>query len=784
MALTGGVRTLAPAEHLIRLPDPDWALWRTVCVRGAGFPAAGVLRLADETWAAAADAWSPPRGSGAPPPAGLHAATERALERAATEIRRVLRTPRFREAVTWQNPGAVANFDEALAAAGRRVRAQRKNELKVASYWQRYTVKNDTIGYFGPVGWGRFVDGGERVSARPGPGLVRRREVFFEGWAMEALAETIAGDPRLRIWLPPRRLPFLHQEGEVVHRPFAPPVRLSAAEAAVLAACDGSQPARDVAALACRVPGSGLMAAAEVYRVLDALRGRGLLAWSLELPCRLRPEEELRRVLGRVRDDGARSWALGELATLEEARSAVAAAAGDPARLDAALAGLDRTFVRLTGREPSQGLGQTYAGRRLVYEDCRRDLDLDLGPGLLAALVEPLALVLAGARWVTHELARTYRQAFAEAYRAEARRRGSTVVDLAQFPFLSLLDIAGGRAQPVLDAAAERWASVLRVGPGRRAWRSSAELAPAVTEAFAAPGPGWPLARYQSPDLMIDAASVEAVRAGDLQLVLGEIHLAVNSILASCLVGQHPAPDELRSWVEADLGRPTVVPVIPKGWERMSTRTYPVLDSPRDLYLSLAADPGGHPASRNLPVSALVLEERDGALRVRTRDGALEFDLAEVFGLLFAGMLLNGFRFQPPGRHLPRIAVDRLVVCRESWTLPAAELAFSRTRDEASRLPAARAWARRQELPRFAFLRTPLEMKPVYVDFASPVYLGLFCKLVRAVLEREPEADITLTEMLPDPHHAWLPDGEGNRYTCELRMVAVDRLEPSPLQVR
>src|ERR1700752_1304757 len=32
-------------DHLVVLRDGEWALWRWVCVRGAGFPASAVLRL-------------------------------------------------------------------------------------------------------------------------------------------------------------------------------------------------------------------------------------------------------------------------------------------------------------------------------------------------------------------------------------------------------------------------------------------------------------------------------------------------------------------------------------------------------------------------------------------------------------------------------------------------------------------------------------------------------------------------------------------------------------------
>ena len=34
---------------------------------------------------------------------------------------------------------------------------------------------------------------------------------------------------------------------------------------------------------------------------------------------------------------------------------------------------------------------------------------------------------------------------------------------------------------------------------------------------------------------------------------------------------------------------------------------------------------------------------------------------------------------------------------------------------------------------------------------------------------------ITLSEMLPRPDQAWLPDAEGRHYTSEFRIVAVDR---------
>ena len=143
----------------------DWELWRDFAVRSAGFPVSGL------------DVFGPGDES------------ER-LSRAAQDAR-------FQEAVTWQNPAALANAVLKVASGSPTKPSQaRKREEIVASYWQRYCGKNDTIGFFGPLAWGRIEDDGLPLHARSG-GLVRSRHVHFEAWPVQALAETL--DPELRI---------------------------------------------------------------------------------------------------------------------------------------------------------------------------------------------------------------------------------------------------------------------------------------------------------------------------------------------------------------------------------------------------------------------------------------------------------------------------------------------------------------------------------------------------------------------------------------------------------
>jgi hypothetical protein len=78
-------------------------------------------------------------------------------------------------------------------------------------------------------------------------------------------------------------------------------------------------------------------------------------------------------------------------------------------------------------------------------------------------------------------------------------------------------------------------------------------------------------------------------------------------------------------------------------------------------------------------------------------------------------------------------------------------------------------------MPRFVFIKTPVEMKPCFVDFDSPIYIDLFLKLIRRTREQGPDDSlIDVTEMLPTPDQLWLQDRQGRRYTSEFRLVALD----------
>ena len=56
----------------------------------------------------------------------------------------------------------------------------------------------------------------------------------------------------------------------------------------------------------------------------------------------------------------------------------------------------------------------------------------------------------------------------------------------------------------------------------------------------------------------------------------------------------------------------------------------------------------------------------------------------------------------------------------------------------------------------------------------APLATELFAKAVRKAAGIGADAAIRVTEMFPQYDRLWLPDSQGNLYTCELRTVALD----------
>jgi hypothetical protein len=701
--------------------------------------------------------------------AALIAAYDEDARAVDTTVSAILADARVREAMLWQSPASL-QFARAALARHHGAKRQRASEL-VARIAQRLAVKNDTYSFFGPVGWAELGDGDGYVRQTTTPHVAASGRVFFEGWAIDALAERFDRDGLTR-WWPPRLATGAWVGSDGVYTPRSGPIALSDLEGRVVRASDGVRTPDDIAAL---VAGAASSPASidRVFDVLSHLATTGVLAWKVEIASQLQPEVDLERRLERIGDPAVRTSSMASLRSLVDARDRVAACDGDPDRLEPALESLNATFTRLTGRDATRRQGQTYAARGIVYHDCRRDGRVAFGRAFLDRLGPSLTVVLDAVRWLVGEVTLSANDLLRDCH-ARLRSDGAVVPAEPFFDAAKRTLLADGGRR--LFAEIERrfqaaWRDVLgeplSATPNEIRYDLPAVEARAA-RAFVPRADGWSLAHHLSPDVLIAADGPAAAARGDFTFVLGEIHCS-NTARWSLFAAQHPSPAELLAAVERDAGdRVSVVVQTPK--EVWLARMNPLLVPPSFWRYETGADMANGPACRSLPAGSLVAIDDGRVVRLRARDGSFECDALERFGPWLSPKTseVTG-RFRPEAAHLPRVVLGDLTIARESWRMTPADMPFLDDADRIRRFLAVTAWRQAHGLPRFVFYKPSHEPKPVYLDFDSPLYVDVFVRLLKQA--GRPAESVRLVEMLPRADQSWLVDASGRRYASELRLV-------------
>ena len=748
-----------------------WGLWRDAALASAGFPASRIAAICDEDLAAAADQFRADSSAGA---ARYEAAYARATERLSAAIWETALERRFREAVTWQAPALLATF-AGQAAAGKLTGSRgRMRQQAIARCLQRYCLSNETLSFFGPTGWAWVGQDSIGIDVTPGPGQLSRRTTYFHSWPIQVLAARIAERRDVLPWLTPRVAPSAVLDRQVLRLPFHEPITLSAGEARFLARCDGT---RAVFTLAGDPPEPGLL------ELLKRLGELGAVQMGLDIPVSTWPELELEERIRRIADPAVRARALAPLAELVAARDAVSGAAGDADRLHRATEALSEVFERLTGGPAVRRARAGCAGGSLVYEDTVRDVAVQIGTRLTDMLAPALCMLLDSATWLVNTVAARYLAVFRRLAGQAAAGNGTRGIPLLEMAVKAMPELflpAGGREPAIVAEVVaefqERWRRILAIPPGTRRHDAVSDvIAERVAREFATGPAMWSGARVHSVDIMIAASGEEAIARGDCRFVLNKLHLATNSLESRVFVAQHPEPGRLLAEAEADyLGR-RVYAIPKRNSPLVTSRLCPpsALLSPRYTYLCLGSESVAPPAqARVLPAVDLMVAPRGDGLVVRSGKEGLEYDFTEVLGEMLTALVSTAFQPLDTAGYRPRVSIDRTVIARESWAFSAAEASWVFIKDERRQYLLARKWRAERGLPERAFASVPAEGKPIAVDFRSPPLVGVFAGMVQRAARHG--GGFTLTEMLPDTDQLWLRDAAGDRYTAELKFVAVN----------
>lgn len=723
-----------------------WRLWPRFAVCGPGFPASGMLSLAPDGLAGAADALPAEAPlAGGPRWDAFVASFDTASVTTALTVREIADRPAFRTAVAWSDPALTPPVEDC--------------EDLAAHHWQRLATRSAG----GPIGWGGWDPSIKGVEVDQGVGLVASSEVSVAGWVVDVLARAVDSDPALRAWIPPRRVPFVRVSGSTVSVAGRPTRLVPPATRELLALCDGTRTVADLAeALSARRDRP--VGSPAVVTTLAEMVARRWIVWRLEVPAGPDAYRSLRAALDAVGDPATRATALSTVDVVERGLDRVVAAGRDAGALPVAVAALRTDLEGLTSG--TRGLPD----RPLVHLDRRRSATARVGTAVLGELA-PLALCLDAARWLAGRFASAIAGHVRHAYRRLLARDGS--VDLGSLWFECLPAPhreAVTEVERLQGELRERWAGIVAAPPGAsHVQLSSMDIAVKLGAAFAEPGPGWPGARYASPRLRVAATSVEAVERGEFSLVLDALPVATNTAGTALFLRQHPDPAELLDQTTVDFPGPRLLPMPARPYDR----DQPALVRPCDYQVALADHTVDPRRPRTVLGADVTVSEQDGRLAAVLPDGTV-FDLLDVFGEAMSARVADRFGVTGDDDHTPRVTIDRLTVARETWRIAPTRLTFAEEPSQARRFVLARRWRARTGLPRFVVVDSPAE--PVFtVDFDSPVSVNILAGCARRLAAEVPHGRLTVTEMLPTPDQAWLTDDAGNAYLSELRLIAVDQ---------
>jgi hypothetical protein len=426
------------------------------------------------------------------------------------------------------------------------------------------------------------------------------------------------------------------------------------------------------------------------------------------------------------------------------------------------------------GIDLSRSQGKMYVGRFPVYEDCGRNLQVNLGNLLADDLQQTMDPVIELHHWLTTTVAARLHGYYLDFWKT-LNQEGKTV-DFLQFYH--------GLQQQKLDLqVVEEVRRILR-----QSWEKlhdrhinanekcdeiklqPLELQQLLTELTEQEPRGAHFSnltlRVHSPDFMLAAQDEEAIAGGHYVWVIGEIHPAVHTLSQPVAQPFCPYNEAISQEVEELLNPATATLAdSPETYQR-SHIDWLEVDS---LYqVILPGCVGRVPPERCLPAGRGVVELTDGEgaqeiLYYRDRQTGFRQDLITVIPTelhrvcftLAADLLGYGMS--------ARVTCGRLILKRRSWDILPEELPTPGQPGEnlCSYLDW-RQWARQRDMPRHVFVKLRDEPKPIYVDFANPLSLDLLEHLCKS-----PQA-MRFSEMRPSPNELWLRDSRG-RYCSEFR---------------
>jgi hypothetical protein len=688
-----------------------------------------------------------------------------------------------REALFLSNPQSLDRVDALITTFTNshvKLNSRVRQKLRLAwNYLQRLCAKNDTSSFFGPITWGR-IDRQQhlplQISTTPGPWLAQRK-TFFEHWVLLSISRALCASEPLAPFIPMELSPGCHLQGDTLFYPINKNKPISGPALALLRSLQQAWPeGQSQQSLLSALSRQGY-SPKDCVGLINFFLEQGVVQYRLQVPPGQTsyPQPPLQQLYSQLASLDTstverQSW-LAMLDQLETQRQLFAT--GDLQIRQQALDNLTH-ILSSHGIDLTRSQGKMYVGRFPIYEDCGRNLQVNLGYLLADDLQQTMEPVIALHHWLTSAVAARLHGYYLDYWKTLSQ--GGKTVDFLQFYHgLQQQKLEQQVVEEVRQILGKSWENLRERHINSNEKCNEIMLQPQELQQLLDDlleqeprGKHFPslTLRVHSPDFMIAAQDVEAIAQGNYIWVIGEVHPAVHTL--SQPVAQPFCPyNKAISHEVNELLKPATARLAdtPETYQR-SHIDWLEVDS---LYqVILPGCVGRVPPERCLPAGRGVVELSDDEgmeeiLYYRDKQTGFRQDLITVIPTelhricftLAADLLGYGMS--------ARVTCGRLILKRRSWDiLPKERPTPGQPGENLCSYLDWRQWARQLGMPRHVFVKLSNEPKPIYVDFANPLSLDLLDNLCKS-----PQA-MRFSEMRPSPKELWLRDSRG-RYCSEFR---------------
>lgn len=680
------------------------------------------------------------------------------LANARLALARFFTDPLCAEAIFLSNPQSLDRVVALASSDMSRVDARARQRLRLAwSYLQRFCAKNDTNSFFGPIACGRLNPNLKEIlkvsKVDPKLGWLLSRHVYFEHWVVDRICLAITHDFELSKALPLQVNPSCDLEGGLLLHPVGKSRLLQPSEVEFIkAVLEGKSTART---LASQPESRRLLAAGIVRTILSVAPGAS------------EPMSLIRSHL--LNKPGAKAAAFSALTESLEASRAEYESTGLQGRqqlLREMVSALDAI-----GIDTHRSRGEMYVGRLPVYEDCGRNLQVEIGAEFAKKIEQGLEPVLQLFRTVAQSASALLNHHYGQIMETLPNTLNEQK-DFIAFISASRNEYARAQLEKITNNLREiieqAWVDIVCLREGDEVVVSEADLksiafavasiAPEYKEFAGVLGVG-----IASPDIMIAARDFQSLKRGSYQIILGEIHPCVPTALQPVALPFFHSTEVALQFAQKMLAPGRILLAGTSQNYHRSQIDWPVVENLWEIVLPGATS--RCPAEQQIPAGRGRVFKRDEKVEFHDRVTGRSEDMVSVLSSDLHRIMFALARSILGGALGQRIVHNGIVLKRRSWTFEAGQLPrLSGPTDSLASYLALRDWARYQKLPRHMFLVAEDEEKPIYFDWDSPLSLDLFVKVAKRV------SRFLVSEMTPTPDELWLSDARG-RYCCELRMT-------------